>query len=389
MSVDFDRIYARIDLDAICQNIKSVRAKIPSHTKIAAVIKADAYGHGAVEVAKSIFDMVDYFAVADIYEAIELRQHHILTPILILGYTSNSMYEEALKNDITLTVWTYEQALSLNHRALALNKTANIHLAIDTGMSRIGFPCNDASLNTIKRIAKLSGIKIEGIFTHFAKADEKDKTATIEQYNLFTDFIEKCKNNDIHFPIKHVSNSAAIMDLDLSLDMVREGIMLYGLNPSDDTGNKYKIFPAMSLISHISNIQTLPQSVGVSYGHTYKTTKETKVATVPAGYADGYPRYLSNIGKVLINGVFCPIIGRICMDQMMVDITDAGDVKIEDEVILVGSDGTNTIQVEDVALSPYSFHYEFICGISRRVPRVYYKNGIKYKKINYIVPTLE
>lgn len=383
--MDTQRICAEIDLDAIEYNFDAARKKIPANVKLLAVIKADGYGHGAVPIAKLLKDKADYFAVATVDEGIELRKFGIKTPILVLGYFSPDYFEEAIEYKIQPVIFTEECAVKYSEAAVKKGVSAEYQIAVDTGMSRIGFAANKKSADIILKISKLPNIKITGLFSHFAAADEKDKTYTISQRRKFDSFTEMLKSRNIEIPLLHINNSAGIIESDEHYDMVREGIILYGLYPSEEVSKeKLHIKPAMSLISHISNIQHLPEGTGISYGITFITQKETTVATVPAGYADGYPRSLSNKGRVLIHGQYCKILGRVCMDQFMVDITDIPDVKIGDKVTLVGTDSGKTISVEDVADKANSFNYEFVCGISPRVPRVYYRNGEKIYEMSYL-----
>lgn len=380
------RAYAEIDLDAINENVLQVKHAIKDNVKVMAVIKADGYGHGAVPVAKSLHEIgVDAFAVAIIDEGIVLRKHGIQSPILILGYTSPYQFGELVQYGLTQTVFRYEMAEKISEFAVLLGKTAKIHIKLDTGMSRIGFKDDDESIETIKKIKKLPNLEVEGIFTHFACADEKDKTSANRQFERYMNFVDKLEQAGISIPVKHVSNSASIIDLeDFQLDMVRSGIMTYGLYPSEEVRkDKIKLRPALSFKSHIIYIKELEEGIGISYGSTFITKRKSKIATIPVGYADGYPRALSSKGRVLIRGQYAPIVGRICMDQFMVDVTDIEGVEELDDVILVGRDGDRCITVEEVA-GEHSFNYEFICGLTRRVPRVYYKNGRLTQMIDYL-----
>lgn len=377
--MEYHRIYAKIDLDAIEHNIDLVKDKIGKETKLLLVIKADAYGHGSVELAKTFSEKADYFAVAEMNEAVELRHAGIKKPILILGYTSPSLFKTALENDITLTMFQPEAIEKLSKEAVKAGKTAKIHFAVDTGMSRIGFSVTENSADEAAKAAKLPGIFAEGIFSHFATADGVDKRPSMEQREKYDKFIAMLKDRNVEIPIKHINNSAGILEFDKYYDMAREGIILYGLYPSkeveEELGERFKLRPAMELITHISHIKELEANRGISYGFTYVTDHKMRVATIPVGYADGYPRALSNKGEVLIHGKRCKILGRVCMDQMMVDISDVPEAKIEDKVVLVGKDQNEFIPVEELADAAYSFNYEFVCGIARRVPRVYFKNG--------------
>ena len=377
--MEYQRVYAKIDLDAIAHNIALVKRKIPDGTKLMLVIKADAYGHGAVAIAREFETEADYFGVAEMNEALELRHAGIRKPILILGYTSPFLFEKALKNDITLTMFQYENIEALSATAQRLDIEAKIHFAVDTGMSRIGFGVSEYEADLAARAAKLPLIRVEGIFSHFAMADATDKSSAQQQRELFEQFLAMLAERGVSAPIRHLDNSAGILSFENGYEMVREGIILYGLYPSEEVcsqvGDFYDFRPAMELITHISHIKTLDAHHGIGYGHTYITEKPLRVATVPVGYADGYPRALSNHGAVLIRGKRCPILGRICMDQMMVDITDVPDARPEDSVVLIGKDGGEVISVEEVADAAYSFNYEFVCGIARRIPRVYIRDG--------------
>lgn len=367
------RTYAKIDLEAINHNINEVKRKIEDNVKVMAVIKADGYGHGAIAIGGFLKDKVDYFGVATIEEAIELRQSGIDTPILILGYTSPKQYLDLIKYDITQTIYNLEMAENMSMCALKCKKKAKVHIALETGMNRIGFKISEKSLLDIKEIIKLDNIIIEGLFTHFSCADEKDKNYTKMQKERYDEFLQMLENSEIHIPIKHICNSAGIMEFDdHHFDMVRMGIITYGLYPSDEVDkDSIKLRPALQWKAHVINISEVDEGACVSYGKTYITKEKTKIATVSIGYADGYMRALSSKGKVLIHGQYAPIIGRICMDQMMVNITGVSDVKIEDEVTLVGQDGENTITVEELAGIAGSFNYEFVCGIGKRVKRIY------------------
>ncbi len=382
--MNFERVYAKIDLNAIGKNVAGVRERIPSHSMIMAVIKADAYGHGAIAVSEYLDDKVDWYGVSNVYEGIELRANGTNKPILVLGATMPAEFENVVKYSLTPVIFDYDRARLLSDIAASNKKTVNIHIKVDTGMSRIGFQPTPDAVDEIVKISALPGIVIEGIFSHLAKADEADKSSAEEQKWLFDEFVSLLESKGISPAIKHLSNSAAVMELDAKYNMVRMGIMLYGLYPSDEMDKSYTLYPAMELISHVTHVKELEAGKGVSYGHTYITDKNMNIATVPVGYADGYPRSLSNKGCVIIKGKRCSILGRICMDQMMVDVTDA-DVKVGDDVILFGTDGNNTISVEDVADNAYSFNYEMVCRISRRVPRVYF-DGDKYvKTVSYLL----
>lgn len=338
-----------------------------------AVIKADGYGHGAIEVGSFLEDRVDYFAVATIEEAIELRQSGIHLPILILGYTSPSQYPDIVEYDITQTIYNLETAEALSRCAAHHDKKAKIHIALETGMNRIGFKVNEESVSAVGKIMNMDNVVVEGLFTHFSCADEEDKSYTRIQMKRYDEFLKMLGDRNINIPLKHICNSAGIMEFgDHRFDMVRSGIITYGLYPSEEVDkNSIKLIPALEWKSHVINISEVGSGCGISYGKTYVTQGKTRIATVSVGYADGYMRALSSKAKVLVHGQYAPIIGRICMDQMMVDITHIDNVKIEDEVTLIGRDGENRITVEQLAEMAGSFNYEFVCGIGKRVKRVY------------------
>lgn len=370
-----DRIHAKINLKNVVYNLNLMHEISNKNTKIIAVIKANGYGHGAVKIAKYTenLDYLHGFAVATCEEALDLRTHGIKKPILILGYTFPEDYEALIQNGISLCVFKEATAAALSACAAKLKKNVRIHIKVDTGMSRIGLPYDDNGVQTAIKIASYPHIVTEGVMTHFSKADEKDKTYTNLQFERFNDFIKKCSDNNVIFTYKHCSNSAAIMDIpDANMDIVRCGVTLYGLMPSDEVRQDLKLKPVMSLHSRIVHIKELPANIPVSYGGTYITSNDTtKIATIPVGYADGYPRSLSNKGYVLIRGQKAPILGRVCMDQMMVDVTDIADVKDYDEVVLLGDMNGESITAELLGDMSGRFNYELVCDISERVPRVY------------------
>lgn len=381
----YHRTYVKIDLDAIEYNISNVRKKIGDDTKLLAVIKADAYGHGAVEVGRFLQDKCDFFGVACVDEAMELIDGGIDKPILVLGYVSPSEYETVVKHSLRIPIFTYEIAQALSLEAQKQGKTIPFHFCVDTGMSRIGFQVSAENANMCKKICELDNIYAEGIFSHFACADEKDLTKAYAQLSRFKQFIDMLEERKVYIAVKHINNSAGIMMIDECFDMVRCGIVTYGLYPSEEVDkSRLDLKRAMEWKTHISFIKTLEAGREISYGGTYVTEKSTVVATVPVGYADGYPRSLSNIGRVIVGGEYAPIIGRVCMDQFMIDITGIDNVDIEDEVVLVGNQGEKQLTMEEVANSAISFNYELPCKIARRVPRVYFKNGREVKTNNYI-----
>ena len=373
---DYHRSFACIDLDAIKSNFDSLKSRVPSSVKTMAVVKANAYGHGAIRVAKALEKKADYFAVAVIEEAIELRDGGIKNPILILSYTSPYQFEALINNELIPSVYRYEDAEMLSQEACRLGKTAVIHIAVDTGMSRIGFKDSEKSADTVKKISELPNIRVEGIFSHFACADAEDKACALGQKKRFDNFISMLEERGVTIPVKHICNSASIIDFDFSYDMVRMGISLYGLYPSDEVKkDSVSLTPAMEVVSHIIHIKEIEAGTGVGYGHIYIAPEKRKIATVCIGYADGFNRAFSNKGYVLINGKKAPITGKVCMDQIMVDITDIKDAKIGDHVIIMGSSNGETITAEQLGQMCESFNYEVVCTFMPRVMRLYYENG--------------
>ena len=369
----FDRCYARVDLNAIRSNILEEKKRLGQDTRLMAVIKADAYGHGAIQVARTLSDFVCGFGVAMIEEALKLRAARIDKMILILGFTGTWWFEDVVRHDISQTVYTREMAEQLDSIASMLGMKAKIHIKVDTGMSRIGFQPTEESVKIIQEISKLPNIEMEGIFTHFARADEETPDAAREPLQKFLDFVDKCEKAGVSFRYKHAANSACILQFpEAGLDFVRSGISTYGLYPSAEmTHDTVKLKPAMEWISRISFLKNVPAGTPISYGGTFVTERESVVATVPVGYADGMKRSLSNKGRVLVNGSYAPIIGRICMDQFMIDVTDIPGVKMGDAVVIFGRSGDKIIPVEEIADLAGSFNYEFVCGIKQRVPRRY------------------
>lgn len=365
------RTYLKIDLDNLLYNYNSVRNKLPEGVKLLGVIKADAYGHGAVEIGKFLDSKCDFFGVACIEEAVQLKNAGIKTPILILGRVFHEDYETVVDYDIRIPIFSFEDAKALSEAAKKKNKTVPFHFCVDTGMSRIGFQVTEESADVCKEITKLPNIEAEGLFSHFATADETDLSKALKQREIFKRFISMLEEREIEIPIKHLNNSAGIMNFSEYFDMCRMGIVTYGLYPSDEVDKSLlDIKPVMSWHTRISHIKTLEKGREVSYGGTFKAAADTKVATIPVGYADGYPRCLSGIGKVIIGGKFAPIIGRVCMDQFMVDVTGI-DCKTDDEVVLIGKQGEAVHSMEDFSKDAYSFNYEIPCRIQQRVTRLY------------------
>ncbi len=372
------RVYASVNLDAIYDNMKNIKENTKDGTGMIAVIKTDGYGHGAVPIAKTVDELVWGYAVATSDEGVNLRTNGVTKPVIILGYTHESQYEKIVENDLRPAIFTFEDAKKLSDVACSESKKAKIHIKIDTGMSRIGFHPDKDSVKVISDISRLPGIEIEGIFTHFYASDETDKTSAYEQYKIFNNIISELEKQGVSIPIKHCSNSAAIIDMpDVNMDCVRVGIALYGMYPSDEVDKtKVKLTPAMELKSHIICLKEVEKGVGISYGATYVTSEKTKVATVSVGYGDGYRRSLSNKGYVLIRGQKAPILGRVCMDQFMVDVTHIKDVQRGDVVTLLGKDGDMEITAEELAgMAGETFNYEIVCDIGKRIPRVFYRHG--------------
>lgn len=370
-----NRVYANIDLNAILYNMDSMHKNLKAGTKMTAVIKTNAYGHGAAEIAE-VLEPLDYlwgYAVATVDEAMDLINTGRKKPFLVLGISFEEQYETIVNNDIRPAVCRYETAKALSDIATALGKVCNIHIKIDTGMSRIGYQVCKESADEIARISKLPNIIIEGIFTHFARADEYSKAPAYEQLRLYNEMLSMVEEHGLDIPIKHCSNSAGIVELpDANFDMVRAGITLYGLWPSDEVSKEIlKLKPVMSIVSRISFIKKLGAGRSISYGGTFTTDKDMLIATIPVGYGDGYSRGLSNKGYVLIHGQRAPICGRVCMDQFMVDVSHIADVKEGDEVTLLGKDGDEIITMEELGELSGRFNYEFACLITDRVPRIY------------------
>lgn len=364
--------WVEIDVKALRANIRAIKAKVGA-TKIMAVVKADAYGHGAIEVSKLALEEGVYaLAVSNLDEAIELREADINCPILILGWCDRECYEAAIKYDITLAIFSLNEAQELAKTAAALGKKAKVNLKIDTGMSRIGILPDENGVKLAADIMNLADLEVWGAFSHFAKADEKDKTAAQKQFKLFCDFcaqVEKLSQKNI--PIKHIANSAAIMEMpETHLDMVRAGIILYGNYPSKEVDRRLlPLKEAMSVKAKIARAQYLPKGASIGYGGTYRLTKDTLVATVPVGYADGYNRLLSNKGRVLYHGHLLPIIGRVCMDQLMIDAEQAPEIKVGDTVTLMGE--APEISAEHIADMLGSISYEVDCLFKLRLKRIY------------------
>lgn len=383
----YSRVYARIDLDAIAYNMEQMKLRIDGHTQIMAVIKTDAYGHGAVQVAQMLekYDYIWGFAVATLDEAVVLRVEGIKKPILVLGCIFPDQYMQMLENDIRMNVYTEEMAKEISNMARREGKTAYLHIKLDTGMGRLGFSITKESVEAITRISKLSNVRMEGVFTHFAKADEKDKTFTKHQIQEFEYMTKTLKEKGVTFAYEHCANSAAIIDVpEAKFDIVRAGISTFGLYPSEEVDkDAVHLKPALALKSHVAFVKEIEPGTPVSYGGTFVAEKKMRIATIPVGYGDGYPRALSGVGYVLIRGKKAPILGRICMDQFMVDVTEIDGASFGDKVTLIGRDGNESISVEKLGELSGRFNYEFICDLGKRIPRVYVKNGMVAEQVDY------
>ena len=381
--MNFDNTRVKIDLDAIGRNFDAVCQK--TGVAVMAVIKADAYGHGAIQVGRLLQDRCAFFGVSSMLEAMELRQAGLHTPILILGQTPVNAFPTAIREGIRPTIFNEADALALSRAAVEAGIDAPFHFAVDTGMSRIGFQADEDSADICARIAQFPGLIPEGLFSHFATADCADLSRAKAQAERFARFDEMLKERGLQIPIRHLDNSAGLMNFDCHYEMVRSGIVTYGMYPSGEVSpDLLKLEPALTWVSRVTHVKTLPAGREISYGGTYVTEKDTVVATIPVGYADGYRRSLSGKFHVLIRGQKAPILGRICMDQMMVDVTDIPGVTINDHVVLVGAYGDETITMEAISAAADSFNYEFVCGISRRVPRIYTSGGKTVHAVHYL-----
>lgn len=371
----YSRVCARIDLDAIEYNMEMMRRNLKDGVKMISVIKSDGYGHGALQIARFL-EPKEYiwgYAFAALDEAAALRKGGIKKPLLVLGCVFPEQWEEMLDGGIRMTVYTEETAREVSNLAVKMGKTAYVHIKIDTGMSRLGFMAEEASIEKIARISRMPNLVVEGMYTHFAKADETDKRFTIEQLEKYLWVKKQLLDRGIEIPYHHCSNSAGIIDLkEANMDLVRAGIAAYGLYPSEEVNKEnVPLKPAMELISHVTHVKWVEEGTPVSYGGIFTAKRRTRIATIPVGYGDGYPRSLSNQGCVLIRGKRAPIIGRVCMDQFMVDVTDIEGAAFADRVVLIGADGDERITVEELSGLSDRFNYEFICSFGKRVPREY------------------
>ena len=383
----YTRIRARIDLDAIEYNIEKMKENLPEDTKLIVVAKADCYGHGALQIT-SLLSLKEYvwgFAVATLDEAIVLRRGGVTKPILVLGCIFPEQWIDALENNIRITVYTEELTKVLSDLAVKIGRKAYVHVKLDTGMGRIGFTPGKEGADKIEEISKLPNIVMEGLYTHFSKADEGDKSYTMKQMEAYTWMKEELTGRGITFSYYHCCNSAGIIDLKgAGQNLSRAGISTYGMYPSEEVHKEnVDLKPALELISHVAFVNWVDEGKMISYGGTYVTKRRTKIATIPVGYGDGYPRSLSNKGYMLIHGKKAPIIGRVCMDQCMVDVTEIEDVKFGDEVVLVGRDGDEYLSVETLSRLSDRFNYEFVCLMGKRIPREYIRRGEIQEQMDY------
>lgn len=382
---DYQRIWAEVDLDAVIGNLERIKANVAPETSVMAVIKTDGYGHGAVPIARELekLDFIYGYAVATAEEALILRHSGICKPILILGYTFPYSYEKLIMEEVRMTVFRYDTLKELSDVCAALRergicKKARIHIKVDTGMSRIGVTPDEEGLAFVKKALETEGVETEGVFTHFARADEADKTSAASQLAEFESFLEMVRRETgKEIPVKHCSNSAGIIELpQANMDLVRAGIILYGLWPSSQVRKDIvRLMPALSLYSRIVYVKEIQKGTTVSYGGTFTAPHDMRVATVPAGYGDGYPRGLSGKGYVLLHGKRAAILGRVCMDQFMVDVTQIPEVRQGDKVTLIGRDGQEEITMEMLGELSGRFNYELACDLGKRIPRVYERGG--------------
>lgn len=381
---EYQRVYAEINLDALNHNMDSILSKVNDNARVIAVLKTDAYGHGAIPIARELENRskVYGYALATAEEALILRNSGIRKPLIILGYTFPNKYEELIQKNITMTAFREDMLEDIAKACRHISTTeykyvAHIHVKVDTGMGRIGITPDEAGINFVKKALSYEEIKIDGIFTHLAKADE-DKDFTIKQLEKFKGFVDKVeKESEYKIPLKHALNSAGLVEYsEYDMDLVRAGIILYGLWPDSKPMQEIDLKPVLSLHSQIVYVKDVPAGTSISYGGTYICEKDMKVATVPVGYGEGYPRLLSNKASVLVRGQRCKILGRICMDQFMIDVTDVADVKEGDLVTLIGTDGDDIITMEELGNLSGRFNYEMACDLGKRIPRVFIKNQL-------------
>lgn len=383
------RAYAEIDLDAIADNLRSMKKHISPTARMVGVIKADGYGHGSVQIARAVenLDFLWGFAVATPEEAHKLRSEGIRKPLLILGYSFPYSYEQLAREEVRPAVFRQDSLPFLQKAAEKTGKAIRVHVKVDTGMNRIGITPDEAGLRFMEDILNREGIEIEGIFTHFAGSDQRDRTGAERQLERFRDFTDRTERElGLKIPLKHCSNSAGILEMpEANMDLVRAGIAMYGLYPSEEVSREaVELAPALSLYSRIVYIKTIGPGESVSYGGTFTAEREMRVATIPIGYGDGYPRSLSGRGSVLICGKRAPILGRVCMDQLMADVSDIGEAAEGARVVLLGYDGEEYIGAEEVGSLSGRFHYELVCDLGKRVPRVYVSDGKVVECCEYI-----
>ncbi|WP_315118982.1 alanine racemase [uncultured Clostridium sp.] len=379
-------VWVEVNLDNLSHNMNEIK-RISKSKEIIAAVKADAYGHGALDIVSTLLrNGATRLAVAVVNEAVELRRGGVTCPIMILGFTPDRLIESLLRYDIEQTVYNYDLAERISSMAVENNKIAKIHIALDTGMGRIGFKCDLDGIEQVYKISKLPNIILEGLFSHFSSADEEDKSYTNMQFEKFNWFYNSLKEKGVNVNIRHIANSAAIIDLpETHLEAIRPGIIMFGYYPSEEINKeKIKLKPVMSLKTNIVHIKKMDAGEYISYGRAFKTERKSVIATLPVGYADGYTRSLFGKAKVIVNGKYAPVIGKICMDQCMIDITEVPNVNIGDEVILMGEGEGLNINAEQIAEEIGTINYEVICMISKRVPRVYLKNNEIVKIRNYV-----
>ncbi|PYG88197.1 alanine racemase [Ruminiclostridium sufflavum DSM 19573] len=389
MGYKLNRAWAEINLDNIAHNIREVRRITNKNAEIMGVVKADAYGHGVMEVTRTLLENgVTRLAVSMLDEAIQLRRDGISVPILILGYTDPSRANEIIENDVTQSCYSYELAQALSDEAVKQGRKVKIHIKIDTGMSRVGFLPGYSAVKNVVEISRLPNLIIEGLFTHFATADEKNREFTLTQFERFMSIYNELQRIGIHIPVKHCANSAGVIEYpEMHLDMVRPGIILYGMYPSEEVDkSKIDLKPAMTLKANVVLVKEVEKNTSISYGRIYTTKRTSKIATIPIGYADGYTRMLSNKGEVLVRGQYAPVVGRVCMDQCMLDVTDLDcSVEVGDEVVLIGKQEDKVITAEDVAKTIGMINYELVCIVGKRIPRAYIHDGKISKILNYLI----
>ncbi len=389
MEYKLNRAWAEINLNAIAHNVREIRKLTGNHVEMMGVVKADAYGHGVLEVVRTLLDNgVTQLAVSMLDEAIQIRKMGIDVPILILSYTDPARAEDIIENELTQTVFSFDLPQALSAASVRLGKSVKVHIKVDTGMTRVGFMPGYNAVKNIMEIGRMPGLIIEGIFTHFASADECDRDYTNMQFERFMSLCTELGRVGIHIPIKHVCNSAGTIQYpEMHLDMVRPGVILYGLYPSQDVNRDIiHLEPAMTLKANVILVKDVESDVCISYGRKFRTSRQSKIATIPIGYADGYTRLLSNKGRMLVNGEFAPVAGRICMDQCMIDVTDLKhEVHVGDEVVIFGSQNGACISVEELATEIGTINYELICIIGKRIPRVYLRGGEICSILNYLI----